>query len=93
MEQLNFHATLTRKTKDGSVFYGDQKMTRAEALKSYTWNGAYAAKEESLKGSLVAGKLADITVLSKDIMTVAEDEIPSTTVVYTIVGGKVVYTR
>ena len=89
----NFHATVTRKTKDGSVFYGDQKMTRAEALKSYTWNGAYAAKEETLKGSLAPGKLADITVLSKDIMTVAEDEIPSTTVVYTIVGGKVAYAK
>jgi predicted amidohydrolase YtcJ len=89
----NFHATITRKTKDGSVFYGDQKMTRAEALKSYTWNGAFAAKEESLKGSLAAGKLADITVLSKDIMTVAEEEIPATTVVYTIVGGKVAYAR
>ena len=74
----NFHATITRKTLDGSVFFGDQKMSRAEALKSYTWNGAFAAKEETLKGSLVVGKLADITVLSKDIMTVAEDEIPST---------------
>jgi hypothetical protein len=89
----NFYATITRKTKDGPVFYGDQKMTRAEALKSYTWNGAYAAKEESLKGSLAVGKLADITVLSKDIMTAAEDEIPSTRVVYTIVGGKVAYQR
>ncbi|MFA5907221.1 MAG: amidohydrolase [Vicinamibacterales bacterium] len=89
----NFYATVTRKTKDGSVFYGEQKMTRAEALKSYTWNGAFAAKEESLKGSLAAGKLADITVLSKDIMTVPEDEIAATTVVYTIVGGKVAYTR
>jgi predicted amidohydrolase YtcJ len=89
----NFHATITRKTKDGSVFYGDQKMTRAEALKSYTWNGAYAAKEETLKGSLAPGKLADITVLSKDIMTIAEDEIPSTTVVYTIVGGKIAYQK
>lgn len=89
----NFHATITRKTKDGAVFYGDQKMSRAEALKSYTWNGAFAAKEETLKGSLAAGKLADITVLSKDIMTVAEDEIPSTTVSYTIVGGKVAYER
>jgi predicted amidohydrolase YtcJ len=89
----NFHAAITRKTKDGTVFYGDQKMSRAEALKSYTWNGAFAAKEETLKGSLVAGKLADITVLSKDIMTVAEDEIPSTTVSYTIVGGKVAYQR
>ena len=50
-------ATVTRKTKDGSVFYGDQKMTRAEALKSYTWNGAHAAKEETLKGSIAVGKL------------------------------------
>ena len=41
----NFYATVTRKTKDGTVFVGDQKMSRAEALKSYTWNGAYAAKE------------------------------------------------
>ena len=89
----NFHATITRKTLDGSVFFGDQKMSRADALKSYTWNGAFAAKEETLKGSLVVGKLADITVLSKDIMTVAEDEIPSTQAVYTIVGGKVAYRR
>jgi predicted amidohydrolase YtcJ len=89
----NFYATITRKTKDGSVFYGDQKMSREEALKSYTWNGAYAAKEEALKGSITVGKLADITVLSKDIMTIAEDQIPSTTTVYTIVGGKIVYQR
>jgi predicted amidohydrolase YtcJ len=89
----NFHATITRQTKDGSIFYGAQKMSRAEALKSYTWNGAYAAKEETLKGSLTAGKLADITVLSRDIMTIAEDQIPSTQVVYTIVGGKVAYSR
>jgi predicted amidohydrolase YtcJ len=89
----NFYATITRKTKDGSVFFGDQKMSRAEALKSYTWNGAYAAKEESLKGSIAAGKLADITVLSKDIMTIAEDDIPSTQAVYTIVGGKIAYQR
>lgn len=89
----NFYATITRKTKDGSVFFGDQKMSREEALKSYTWNGAYAAKEEALKGSITVGKLADITVLSKDIMTIPEDQIPSTTAVYTIVGGKIVYQR
>ena len=89
----NFYATVTRKTKDGSVFYGDQKMSREEAPKSYTWNGAYAAKEEALKGSITVGKLADITVLSKDIMTIPEDQIPSTTAVYTIVGGKVAYQR
>src|SRR6185503_5442057 len=89
----NFYATVTRKTKDGTVFFGDQKMSRAEALKSYTWNGAYAAKEDHLKGSITVGKLADITVLSKDIMTIPEDQIPSTTAVYTIVGGNIVYSR
>ncbi len=87
----NLHASITRKTRDGSVFYPDQRMSRAEALKSYTWNAAYAAKEEQLKGSLAVGKLADITVLSKNVMTVPEDEIPTAQVVYTIVGGAVKY--
>ena len=73
------------------MFFGDQRMSREDALKSYTWNAAYAAKEDTLKGSLAVGKLADITVLSKDILTVPEDEILTTKVVRTIVGGKVVY--
>jgi predicted amidohydrolase YtcJ len=68
-------------------------MSREEALKSYTWNNAYAAFEEKLKGSLEVGKLADITVLSRDIMTIPEDDIPATDVVYTIVGGKIVFQR
>jgi predicted amidohydrolase YtcJ len=68
-------------------------MSRAEALKSYTWNGAFAAKEDTLKGSLTAGKLADITVLSKDIMTIPDDQIASTQAVYTIVGGKIAFKR
>jgi predicted amidohydrolase YtcJ len=88
-----FYAAVTRKLKDGSVFYPDQKMTRQEALRSYTWNNAYAAFEEDEKGSLAPGKLADITVLSRDIMTVPDDQILSTDVVYTIVGGKVMYQR
>jgi predicted amidohydrolase YtcJ len=89
----NFYATVSRKTRDGKVFYGDQRMSRKEALKSYTLNPAYAGFEEDLKGSLVAGKLADITVFSKDIMNVAEDQIPTTQVLYTIVGGQVLYNR
>jgi predicted amidohydrolase YtcJ len=68
-------------------------MSREEALRSYTWSNAYAAFEENLKGSLEVGNLADITVLSRDIMTVPEDEIPATDVVYTIVGGKVAFER
>lgn len=87
----NLHATITRKTKDGTVFFPDQRMSRVEALKSYTWNAAFAAKEEAIKGSLAVGKLADVTVLSKNILTVPEDDILTTQVVYTIVGGAVKY--
>ena len=89
----SFYASVSRKLKDGSVFYPDQRMSREEALKSYTWNNAYAAFEEKVKGSLEPGKLADITVLSRDIMTIPEDQIPATDVVYTIVGGKIAFQR
>ena len=74
---------------DGRVFYPEQRLTRQQALETYTLNPAYAAFEEDIKGSLVPGKLADITVFSKDIMTVPEDEILSAKVVYTIIGGQV----
>ena len=89
----NYYASVSRKTKDGSVFYPDQRMSRVEALKSYTLDAAYAAFEESSRGSLKVGKLADMTVLSKDITTIPEEEIPAATVVYTIVGGRVVYRK
>ena len=88
-----YYASVSRKLKDGSLFYPGQRMSREEALKSYTWNGAYAAFEENNKGSLKPGKLADITILSQDILTVPEDQIPSTEVLYTIVGGKVLYQK
>jgi predicted amidohydrolase YtcJ len=89
----SYYASVSRKLKDGKVFYPDQRMSRMEALKSYTINGAYAAFEEGNRGSLKVGKYADITVLSKDILKVPEDEIPSAKVVYTIVGGKVLYQK
>lgn len=87
----NFYASVTRNTKDGTAFYPDQRMTRMEALKSYTIDGAYAAFEDANRGSLKVGKYADITVLSKDILKVPDEEIKSAKVVYTIVGGKVLY--
>jgi predicted amidohydrolase YtcJ len=89
----NYYATVSRKTKDGQVFFPEQRMSRLEALKSYTLNGAYAAFEEASRGSLTVGKLADMVVLSRDITTNPAEEIPSATVVYTIVGGKVVYRK
>lgn len=89
----NYYAAVTRKLKNGETFYKDQKMDRLEALKSYTINGAYAAFEENIKGSLEVGKLADITILSKDILTIPDDHILDTKVVYTIVGGNILYER
>ena len=89
----SFYATVTRKLKDGRVFYPDQRMSRVEALKSYTTNAAYAAFEEGSKGTLKPGKYADLVVLSKDIMTVPDDQIPTTEILYTIVGGKVRYQK
>jgi predicted amidohydrolase YtcJ len=89
----NIYSAVTRKSKDGTVFYPEQRMTREEALKSYTLNGAYAAFEEKIKGSITKGKLADIVVLSNDLMDCSEDEILSTEVLYTVVGGKIVYQK
>ena len=88
-----YYATVTRRLADGTQFFPEQCLTREEALRSYTINNAYAAFEENLKGTLKPGKLADITVLSKDILTVPPEEILSAKVVYTIVGGKVMYSR
>jgi len=89
----SFHASVARKPVGGPAFFPEECMTRLEALRSYTLNPAYAAFEESLKGSLAPGKLADVTVLSKDILTVPDDEIPEVRAVYTIVGGKVLFER
>jgi hypothetical protein len=88
-----FYASVSRRLKDGSVFYPDQRMSRDEALKSYTLNAAFAAFEEKVKGSLSPGKLADMVVLSKDIMTIPEGDISTAEVLYTIVGGKIMYQK
>jgi predicted amidohydrolase YtcJ len=88
-----FYASVTRIMPNGEPFFPDQAMTREEALASYTVNGAYTAFEEDVKGSLTRGKYADIVVLSKDIMTIPAEEILTTEVVHTIVGGEVRYSR
>jgi predicted amidohydrolase YtcJ len=90
---LCFHSSVTRRMRDGRQFFPEQCMTRDEALKSYTLDAAFAAFEESLKGSLTPGKLADVVVLSHDILTIPAEEIPAAKVDLTIVGGKVVHER
>lgn len=87
----SYYSSVSRRLPDGSIFYGDQRMQRLEALKTYTIAAAYGVFQEDEKGSLEVGKLADITVLSQDILTVAEEEIPKTEIVKTILGGEVVY--
>ena len=89
----SFYSTVTRKDASGEAFYPEQAMSREEALRSYTINNAFAAHEEEIKGSITPGKLADITILDQDIMMVAEEQIKDTNVLYTIVGGRVVYQR
>ncbi len=89
----SYYATVSRRLNDGSVFFPDQRMSRMDALRSYTINVAYAAFEEDIKGTLTPGKLADIVVLSQDILSIPEDQIPHTQVELTIVGGKVAYRR
>ena len=89
----SIHASVTRQPKSGPAFHPEQRMTRMEALRSYTVANAYAAFEEDLKGTLSPGKLADVVVLSKDLATIPDEEIPSTEVLATIVGGRVAYER
>jgi predicted amidohydrolase YtcJ len=85
----SYYASVSRLMNTGERLTPGQAMTRMEALKSYTVNNAYAAFEEDVKGSLTPGKLADIVVLSQDLLTVEEAKIPDTEVVLTIVGGEI----
>lgn len=100
VEPLNpiasFYASVSRKTLKGTPEGGyepDQKMTREQALKSYTLDAAYGAFEEDIKGSISVGKLADFTIYNQDIMEVPEQELLKTEIAMTIFDGKVVYTK
>ncbi|MGZ6124871.1 MAG: amidohydrolase [Myxococcales bacterium] len=90
---LSFYGAVSRRAKDGTVFVPEQRISREEALRACTLNSAWAAFEEKEKGSLSPGKLADVVVLSKNILVVPEEEIPSARVDLTILGGVVRMTR
>lgn len=86
----SFYASVTRRREDsGLVFFSEQKMTREEAIYSYTLGNAFAAFEDEYKGSLRAGKVADLVILSNDLVKCTDDEILKTKVLYTITDGKV----
>jgi hypothetical protein len=89
-----FYAAITRQDRAGRPeggWHPEQRMTRLEALKSFTIWGAYAGFQEKVKGSIEPGKWADLTVLSEDIMKVDTPRILEATVDMTIVAGSVVY--
>ena len=88
---LAIWSAVTRKTERGSVFNADEAITRRDALKMYTINNAMASFEENTKGSLEPGKLADLAVLSNDILNCPADSIKSIRSVLTVLNGKIVY--
>ena len=94
--RIEFKAAIGRKDLDG--YYQDywnlnQVVSREEALYMFTKWAAYSVFEEDIKGTIEVGKLADLTIFSKDIMVIPEEEIMSSEVLMTIVGGKVVYSK
>tara|TARA_B100001059_G_C17834801_1_gene587276 strand:- start:489 stop:2237 length:1749 start_codon:yes stop_codon:yes gene_type:complete len=89
----SYYSSVTRRMIDGQAFYPEHKMTREEALQTYTINNAYAAFEENYKGTLSPGKYADFIVLSNNLLTIEDSDIPSTTIDMTFVGGELKYQR
>jgi len=87
----SYYCSVTRILPDGSKYQADEVYSRELALYSYTMGNAFAAFEENIKGSLSVGKLADITVLSQDLLTVPDDKIMDTEIVMTIIGGRIRY--
>jgi predicted amidohydrolase YtcJ len=84
----SFHCSVTRQLPDGSYFQPQEVYSRERALYSYTMGNAIAAFEEDIKGSITPGKLADLVVLSQDLLTVSDDRLMETKIVMTLLGGK-----
>jgi hypothetical protein len=84
---------ITRKTIDGTIINPEQSITREEALRMWTINGAYSTFEEKIKGSIEPGKLADFAVINKDYLSCPEDEIKDIDPLRTVVGGKIYYDK
>jgi predicted amidohydrolase YtcJ len=88
---LNMWISITRRMRDGSVFYPEECITREQALRMYTTGAAWMQFSEKERGSIEPGKLADLVVIDRDFLTCPEDEIRAIEPVMTIAGGRVVY--
>ena len=93
---LGLYAAVTRKNmelKPAEGWFPEERITIQQAIKAYTYNTAYAAFEENIKGSIEVGKLSDLTVVSENLLTLDPDQLKDVEVLLTIVGGKVVYEK
>lgn len=90
---LGIHTAINRKTKDGVLFGQSQQVSKEQAIKMYTWNGAYASFEEEIKGSIEVGKLADLVILNDSILSCENDKIKDLEVITTIIDGEIVYEK
>jgi predicted amidohydrolase YtcJ len=88
---LAMWSMVTHKTERGTVIIPSEVISREDALRAYTINNAYASFEENIKGSIEQGKLADLVILSDDILTCPEDQIKKITPELTMVDGRIVY--
>jgi predicted amidohydrolase YtcJ len=91
--RVGLYVATTRKGMSGTVYGAEEAVTREEAIRMYTANGAHLSWEEREKGSIEAGKLADLAVLEQDPLRVADSELLTMNVDMTLVGGKVVHQR
>ena len=90
---VGIYAAVTRKGASGAVFAPEERLTMEEAIVGYTRNGAYITFEEGIKGTIEPGKLADMIVLSEDLLTIDHERILDVVVEKTIVGGRVLFER
>ena len=88
---LAMWTTLTRQTEHGGVVHRRERLTREQAIRLYTINGAWLTFDENKKGSLEPGKYADLILIDRDILKCPEDDVRTTKVLLTMVGGKVVW--
>ena len=90
---LGMWTAVTRRIEGGTVLNPAEALTREQAVRLYTINNAYLHHEEKEKGSLEVGKLGDLIVIDRDVLTCPADDIRDTKVLFTVVGGKVVFER
>jgi predicted amidohydrolase YtcJ len=90
---VGLYAAVTRKGKSGMVYGADEEISVTEAIRHYTRDGAYLTRQEKVKGTLEPGKLADVIVLDRDLLTIDPSQILDTKVDVTIIGGRIVYER